>query len=232
MATTNAQNVFIRQNVAKVRHKVSNEFIKGWNDKINRVVVFAGVFDPVHEGHISAANDALHYGSEVVFLPERVPQHKHQATGYKHRLEMLEIATKQQKNISVLDYPDEKQFIENTFLWLNAKYPDRSFVWLIGSDVLPQISSWPGSEKLHDLGVKDILVFARGDDDFMDLEIKEIGGAKVIYKFRKRRMQNHRNLSSTYILDDLQHRQSALPDGVYDYIKQNNLYNVADSVSE
>jgi nicotinate (nicotinamide) nucleotide adenylyltransferase len=232
MDITNALNVFIRQSAVRECPKVSSEFLESWEDKNNRVIVFAGVFDPVHKGHISAAQDALQNGREVVFLPERAPQHKHQATEYKHRLEMLKIATKSQKNISVLDYPFEKQFIEETFSWLKTKYPDRSFTWLIGSDVLEHIPSWSGSEKLSKLGVKEILVYAREDYNFSVSKIKEIGGAKIVFNPRKRSMKNHSVISSSYILEDIKHRQSALADGVYDYIKENSLYNAPASLRE
>lgn len=210
-----------------------NNFLKSWNEKNNRIIVFAGVFDPVHKGHISAAREALRgSGKKLVFLPEKVPQHKHQATDYKHRLEMLKIATKSQKNISVADYPKEKQYIKETFRWLKDQHPGSNFVWLVGSDVISSIDKWPGSESLKNLGVVEILVFTRDGDKPNDDLVKEIGGARVVYKLRKKRNKKHENYSSRYILEDLKHRQSILPDGVYTYIKENGLYSVSDSFSE
>jgi nicotinate-nucleotide adenylyltransferase len=209
-----------------------NNFFNTWKEKNSRVIVFAGVFDPVHIGHISAAQKALNkYGSEVVFLPEREPQHKHKATEYKNRLEMLKIATKSQKNINVLDYPNKNQFISETFEWLGSKFPARKFVWLVGSDVLPNINKWPGSEKLTALNVVQIVTFRRNETTKSNF-LKEIGGAQVIYENRSRRMQNHNIISSSFILQDIKNRQSALPAGVYSYIKQNNLYTVSDSTTE
>jgi nicotinate (nicotinamide) nucleotide adenylyltransferase len=207
-------------------------FLDSWKDKRSTVIVFAGIFDPVHIAHISAAEEALKsYGSKLVFLPEKEPQHKKGVTEYRHRLEMLKIATKSQLNMQVLDYPCKKQYIEETFSWLKAKFPNNKFIWLIGADVLPQVNRWPGHEKLKESGVEQIVVFIRGDKHQV-LSVKEIGGASVVYKKRTRAMLNHENISSSYVLEDLKHRQSALPTGVYDYIKANNLYSVTDSLSE
>jgi nicotinate-nucleotide adenylyltransferase len=208
-----------------------NKFLKSWQKKRSRVVVFAGVFDPVHKGHISAAEDALKFGSRVVFLPEKTPQHKHSTTEYKHRFEMLQIATKLQLNMEVINYPREQQYIKETFEWLNIKFPEREFIWLVGSDVVPYIDKWQDSENLKSYGVVQILTYLRGDDEFEKLPIK-VKDVPVYIRKRSRKMLNHQNMSSSYILDDFLHRQSSLPKGVYEYIKTNKLYSVSDSAPE
>ncbi len=125
-----------------------DDFLESWENRQKSIIVFAGVFDPVHNGHLSAAKEALHYGSKVVFLPERVPQHKHGTTKYEHRLNMLRIATEDNGDFDVLDYPNDHHWVVETFEWLQKQYPGSKFVWLIGQDVEGNISSWPGIEKL------------------------------------------------------------------------------------
>lgn len=227
----NALNVSTKQNAVKVHRRV-NDFLNSWDKKQNRVVVFAGVFDPVHIAHISAAEEALKTsGSKLVFLPEKVPQHKKNVTDYRYRLEMLKIATKLQLNIEVLDYPNNQQYIKGTFEWLRDKYKDNEFVWLVGSDVLNYIEKWPDSEKLKSYGVVEILVFIR-EEQASEIMPKKIHDVPVRYLRRPRNKTNHQKLSSRYILEDLLHRQGSLPNGVYEYIKNNNLYNVSDSSVE
>ena len=183
-------------------------------------MVFAGVFDPVHRGHISAAERALLYGNTVVFLPERVPQHKHGTTAYEHRLNMLRIATRYNPQFIVLDYPYDNQWIAQTFTWLNEQYPDRKISWLVGSDVVSLIATWPDSDKLSTFNVTEIIKIKRLVDS--DLEIQKVHDTPIALAMRPRKQ--HESLSSTWIREALEHRHTALPDGVWEYIKENNLY--------
>ncbi len=196
-----------------------SSFLDSWKKKYEAVIVFAGVFDPVHKGHISAAEAALKkYGSKVVFLPERTPQHKHGTTGYTHRLNMLRIATSDNPQFQVLDYPEDQQMIKETFEWVQDQLPGRSLIWLVGSDVLPLIEQWPNSDKLHDYGVDALVAVQRTTNT----DIRKVHGTDV-YVSRRRR-KKHEHLSSSFIRENLKQRSSALPDGVYDYIVKNQLY--------
>lgn len=214
---------------------MQNSFLDSWIKKWDRTVVFAGVFDPVHKGHISAAENALRYGRKVVFIPERVPQHKHSTSAYKDRLEMLLIATKSQLKFSVVDYPKDHQYVNETFSWLNKNYPSSGYVWLVGSDVLKHMSSWKDIDKLESLNVVDIIYFDReGSETENDsFQITKDLIAHKIKRSRKRKIQKtHAKMSSTEIRNNLVKFHNRLPDGVFDYIKSKNLYNVSDSVTE
>lgn len=204
---------------------MSDEFLESWENRQNSIVIFAGVFDPVHNGHLSAAKKALHYGDKVVFLPERVPQHKHGTTAYEHRLNMLRNATEDISEFSVLDYPNDHHWVIETFEWLKLQFPGRKFVWLIGSDVEEHIASWPGSDKLASLGVEMIAVISR------DYEIKEylkvVHGVNVQHIHRP--MQKDEKVSSTRIRQNVKNAQSDLPSRVYEYIKAHKLYSIESS---
>ena len=196
-----------------------SSFYESWRKKEDVVIVFAGVFDPVHKGHISAAEAAMKtVGHTVVFLPERVPQHKHGTTAYIHRLNMLRIATAHDARFTVLDYPEDQQYIVPTFNWLRTLYPDRQFVWLMGADVVPYVASWPDSEKLSELGVQRILAVSRQEEPSQQ-KVHDIYVDRV-----RRRRHKHEHLSSRFIRDDIATRHTALPDGVFAYIRANELY--------
>ncbi len=203
---------------------MANDFLKSWGGRQGSIVVFAGVFDPVHNGHLSAARKALYYGSRVVFLPERVPQHKHGATPYQHRLNMLRIAVKDEPSLEVVDYPANNHWVVETFTWLTEKFPNNSFVWLIGQDVEGGIASWKDIDKLHDIGVKKIVVMGR-DHDF-SVYLEELHGVDVVHTHRPLRQDYE--LNSTRIRKDIHHYAEDVPKAVYEYIKENGLYS-ADS---
>jgi nicotinate-nucleotide adenylyltransferase len=201
------------------------DFLEGWENRQNSIIVFAGVFDPVHNGHLSAAEKALYYGSQVVFLPERVPQHKHSATAYEYRLNMLRIATEDNDDFVVLDYPNDHHWVVETFEWLKLQYPGKKFVWLIGNDVEEHISAWPGSEKLKELGVELVLVMKRDYKQVVYLE--EIHGVPV--RHLNRVFQEDEQVNSTQIRLDVEQKRHDIPEKVYDYIKSNNLYSFESS---
>ncbi len=130
--------------------------------KPRKVIVFGGVFDPVHEGHIATARQALkNHGDMVVFLPERKPWRKHGRTDYSHRYAMIEMALMHDDSLEVRDYPEDRQTIVGVFTWLNEYLPGSEFVWLMGSDVLPLVTEWPDIHSLSDYGVVKILVVNR-----------------------------------------------------------------------
>ena len=196
------------------------EFFDSWERRNNSIIVFAGVFDPVHSGHLSAAKRALHYGSKVIFMPERVPQHKHGATDYEHRLNMLRIATEQDSDFEVVDYPENHHWISESFQWVKNKYPDKDIVWLVGSDVSPKIESWPGAESLVNLGVKLILVVMRAGNETDRQEA--IAGVPVINLVRPLGLDMQTN-SSAIRQNITLSKDNLLPE-VYEYIRANNLY--------
>ena len=201
------------------------DFLEGWENRQNSIIVFAGVFDPVHNGHLSAAKKALHYGSKVVFLPERVPQHKHGATAYKHRLNMLRIATEDNSDFVVLDYPKEHHWVVETFEWLQKQYPGANFVWLVGQDVEGSMSSWPGIEKLKELSVEKIIVMGR--EHKFSTYLDDLEGVPVIHVHRP--LQADYKVSSSRIRVNLALYTGDIPIGVLDYITKNRLYSFESS---
>jgi nicotinate-nucleotide adenylyltransferase len=201
------------------------DFLEGWENRHNSIIVFAGVFDPVHNGHLSAAEKALYYGSQVVFLPERVPQHKHSATAYEYRLNMLRIATEDNDDFVVLDYPKDHHWVIETFEWLQKQYPGKKFVWLIGSDVEEHIGAWPGSERLEKLGVELVLVVKREHEQTVHL--KDIHGVPVHHLHRV--FQKDEQINSTQIRNSTAQRKNEVPPKVYAYIKTQKLYSLESS---
>ncbi|MEI8338988.1 MAG: adenylyltransferase/cytidyltransferase family protein, partial [bacterium] len=82
----------------------------------NRIGIFSGSFDPVHEGHIEFALQAIKVAKldYLYFLPDIEPRHKSDVTHVAHRLEMLNLAIKPHPSLRVLELPDKKFSIATT----------------------------------------------------------------------------------------------------------------------
>lgn len=196
------------------------DFLSEWNEKSGRIIVFAGVFDPVHNGHIAIAQQAeLHHGTEVVFLPERIPQHKHGSVSYEHRLKMLEIATADESDLSVVNYPKKHHYIEEVFTWLSRQFPNRTFAWLVGSDVVDSLVTWPDIHKLRELHVNLIIIASRTKIPLSTEIGQDIAGVPTVYL-----QSDYTYLNSSYIRADIENRKADIPPAVYEYIQKHKLY--------
>lgn len=188
-----------------------------------RIILFGGVFDPVHNGHISIANAATkEFAAEgVAFLPERVPYRKQHCTSYAHRLKMLELATQDNPRLTVLDFPDDKQTIAGTFTWVNGLYPGHSFIWLLGSDAVGMLPSWPDVNMLRGLNVELIAVANReGAVDAASIE----GVSRAVTLPVHSLDAPYPAVSSSQVRSSIVDAKDFLPPSVYKYIAANNLY--------
>ena len=124
-----------------------------------------GSFDPVHIGHLVAAEavaDAL--GATVRFLPAREQPFKRAAHGAtaEQRAEMLELAVAGNPRFRVerveLDLPTPSYTVR-TLRALAAREPGNRFTLLLGADAAAELSGWREVEALPELA--DLVVFAR-----------------------------------------------------------------------
>ena len=127
--------------------------------------LFGGSFDPVHIGHLVAAEavaDAL--GATVRFLPAREQPFKRAAHGAtaEQRAEMLELAVAGNPRFGVerveLDLPTPSYTVR-TLRALAAREPGNRFTLLLGADAAAELSGWREVEALPELA--DLVVFAR-----------------------------------------------------------------------
>ena len=118
-----------------------------------------GTFDPIHLGHIAAAENAFREFKleEVVFVPCKIPVHK---TGFQiasviHRCKMVElaIANSPQFSLSRIEIErDTPSFAVETLKSFSQLYGQSSRLFFItGADAILEILSWKDSEQLVDL---------------------------------------------------------------------------------
>ncbi|MDO7905507.1 nicotinate-nucleotide adenylyltransferase [Paenibacillus sp. JX-17] len=119
-----------------------------------KVGLMGGTFDPIHMGHLLAAESArdTHDLDEVWFMPSHIPPHKHEAgaTG-EQRLDMTHAAVDSHPQFSVLDLEIKRggvSYTINTIRELQQMYPEIRFYFIIGADMVNYLPKWEEIEEL------------------------------------------------------------------------------------
>ena len=184
-----------------------------------------GTFDPVHHGHLSAANEvATRFAlDEVLFVPTGNPYQKaaRQVSPAEDRYLMTVIATASNPRFSVsrtdVDRPGTT-FTIDTLRELHAVYGDAELFFITGSDALAQILGWRAAEELfalaHFVGVSrpgyDTVDLARFPDGAVTL--LEVPALAISSSDCRERVG--RGDPIWYLV----------PDGVVQYIEKRRLY--------
>lgn len=115
-----------------------------------RIGIYAGVFNPVHAGHIAFALQAIKTAKldGVVFVPERNPRHKPEAEHFAHRVAMLKRAVRPHPAMAVLELVDRRFSVQRTWPQLEAVFAADELVLLAGSDAALQMPYWHRSERM------------------------------------------------------------------------------------
>jgi nicotinate-nucleotide adenylyltransferase len=188
-----------------------------------------GTFDPIHHGHLSAANEVatLFDLDEVVFVPTGQPWQKsdREVSPPEDRYLMTVVATASNPLFSVsrtdIDRPGPTYTID-TLRDLRAAYGDEAELFFItGADALAQILGWRNADELfalaHFIGVSrpgyepaDIAGFPEGAVTLVEVPALAISSSDC----RERVARN-------------QHVWYLVPDGVVQYIAKRRLYRAA-----
>ncbi|MCQ2794623.1 MAG: nicotinate (nicotinamide) nucleotide adenylyltransferase [Bacilli bacterium] len=122
---------------------------------MEKVILFGGTFDPVHNGHLRIARYAsLKLNADVVFVPAKNPRWKKPHASITDRHNMLRIALKKEGTGSVYisDYEikskaDTNYTIDTVKHFVN-KFKDREICLLIGADQVESFHDWKDAEEL------------------------------------------------------------------------------------
>ncbi len=113
-----------------------------------RLGVVGGTFDPIHNGHIAAAEAAMDCADldEVVFVPTGTPPHRPPTVASsEQRLEMCRLATADDPRFSVSDVEakrDGPSYTVDTLLALRAANPHAELFLVLGWDAAALFRSW------------------------------------------------------------------------------------------
>jgi nicotinate-nucleotide adenylyltransferase len=141
-----------------------------------RVGVIGGTFDPIHLGHLAAAEAAVRALdlAEVRFLPSRLPPHRVEgpaASGY-HRFAMVALAIADAHGWRADDAEllrDGPSYTYDTLIALHADGLTPSQIFFItGADAFAEIATWSRYPRLLDAA--HFVVVARPGSDVVSLQ--------------------------------------------------------------
>ena len=139
-----------------------------------RLGIYGGTFDPIHRGHMAAAQTAAEVLKldKLLLIPAGIPPHKALPDGSadpSHRLAMTAIAADRlglKIPVEVLDLElkrEGKSYTSDTLRTLKAQYPDDELWLLMGTDMFLSLQTWHEPEVI--LSLAKVCAFGRTDRD-------------------------------------------------------------------
>ncbi len=183
--------------------------------KRKTIGVYSGVFDPIHNGHVAFAQQAIEQGKvdEVYFIVESQPRRKQNVTPYEHRFTMAEIATRDKLKLNVLSVDQSTFSTSQTLPFLQATFPEATLCLLMGSDLFDFVESWPDYNVLRRSVTFGV---ARRHDETVDHH--KLNATDWMID------SPHPHISSSLVRNSAISHETALPRAVASYLSQTKLY--------
>jgi nicotinate-nucleotide adenylyltransferase len=143
-----------------------------------KIGIYAGSFDPIHNGHIEVARGAINYLEldQLYFMVENNPWGDKKPASSKHRLEMVQRSISNNPQMKVLACTDERFTIEQTLPKIEQQFADSELYFIFGADVFLNMhkKQWPGLPLLLE---HYLVIFERGAQTEVDIarHAKELG---------------------------------------------------------
>ena len=201
--------------------------------------IFGGTFDPIHYGHLRSALELkeLFALDHIRLIPCAQPVHRDSPTANAlQRLEMLQIATKNQSGFVVDDQELKRaggSYSFHTLEKLRFDYPNQSLILFIGSDAFNDLTTWFRWRELLDLAHLVVITRPNSElnplDEFFKIHLtddksllkKQFAGCLFFQQITQLA------ISATAIRGMIAANQNPrflLPDAIIDYITQHQLY--------
>jgi nicotinate-nucleotide adenylyltransferase len=187
----------------------------------HRIGIYAGAFDPIHDGHLEVARDAVKYLEldKLVFMVEEKTWTDKKLAPVERRRTMVRLGIKKDTKISLLKQIDKQFTISSTLPKLEVLYPSSELFFIMGADVFLRMTpdQWPD---LHRLLKHYIVVFERAEikEEVLSKHAVAIGAKVAILP------SAHQHHSSTDIRMYPKNQHVWLPVEVAEYIRRHNLY--------
>lgn len=192
-----------------------------------RIGLFGGTFNPIHCGHVKAAESVQNIFSfdRILFIPSYLPPHKESVdvASAAHRLKMVELALASFDRFFPSSVEIDARGTSYSILTLNKikeMFPQTEAFFLLGIDAFLEIETWKDYEDV--LEQCSFVVMSR--PGFRLSEAKDILTEK--YKIHLLFI-NTLDISSSEVRERIRKNQSIeglVPENVENYIKEKRLY--------
>ncbi|OMD57078.1 nicotinate-nucleotide adenylyltransferase [Paenibacillus sp. FSL E2-0274] len=199
-----------------------------------KVGIMGGTFDPLHIGHMMAAEAARDtYGlQEVWFMPSHIPPHKHEAgVSGEDRLAMVQEAVKNHEAFCTLDWEVVRggvSYTYETIRRLQEEYPHFDLYFIIGADMVQYLPKWNEIEEL----VQRLTFIGVGRPGTpLDLDALPDFIAKKVLLADMPLV----DISSTMLRERAAAGKSIrymVPEAVFDYVQRSGLYGIQPRIAD
>ena len=142
--------------------------------------ILGGTFDPVHLGHLVAAEQVQRVArlEEVWLMPNARPPHKVDGpyASAQDRLAMVELAVQERPSLRASDVEVRRggvSYTVDTFAALASSFPGATFALLLGYDAALQIRSWHRVDDL--LRAAHFAIFERPSVELKESDVYALG---------------------------------------------------------
>lgn len=199
-----------------------------------KIIVFGGAFNPPLNSHFSLAEQIVNEYENVekiVFVPVNANYKKSEVLlSNEHRYNMLKKVCDKNENfeISTIELENDRPlYTIETLTYLQKEYPEYEIVFTTGTDNLKEFETW---NKANEIIAKfKVLVLERDEDSMDDIIASNPFLNANKDAFIKVKGNIRSNLSSTFVREKIRRGKNIrylTPDEVYEYIKENKLYEV------
>ncbi len=201
-----------------------------------KIGIYGGSFNPPHIAHLIVAESIRDQFEldQILWIPSYIPPHKThlRLADAGHRLTMTRLATSSNPAFDVSPLEIERKgtsFTIDTITTLKADHPEHTFFLVIGEDSLREFMTWRDPEAI--VALVDLLVYRRQENQ--QPPSPPAGQQPVPEAQLKFPSQIHfaeaplLRISSVAIREHLKVGRSIrhlVPDAVYAYIMEHNLY--------
>ena len=147
---------------------------------MEKIGIFGGSFNPVHNEHIKIAKGAISELSldKLLVVPTFTSPHKinESMASSEDRFNMLKLAFDGEKKVEVSDYEINAKGISYTYLtvsYFKSLYPNAKLYLIMGSDMLENFPTWKNPEIIAE-SAEIVLLNRKGNDNLNENAIKKI----------------------------------------------------------
>ncbi len=191
----------------------------------NKIGIFGGTFNPVHRGHVAAAERFIKdFGLDMLYvIPNNIsPLKISNSVSGEDRSNMLKIAFSHNEKVVVSDIELKREgtsYTRDTVAELKAMHPDSELYLLTGDDWIDSFDKWKDYKFI--LENAHLVVAVRSGNDIT----ASLDRLESLTGIRPLELENERiELSSSQFRAEP--KKEYLPDGVFEYIEERRLYGI------